>query len=174
MALIVDNLQVGDNPVGQWFPPCISFGGGYTSGVSVFRSSGSGLLFTFDAANDDEWSTNLVLRCNGIDYDGTNLKVRIYYQIPVSGGAGDNVKLNYDYAFLQLGENGNSKKTEFEDTIDVSAVVANQMQVYESSVLTGVVSAKVLQLNIERNSTGAGADTYGNDFDILGIELIKA
>lgn len=157
-----------------WQPPAINFGNGYTAGVSVFRSTGSGLLFTFDAASDDEWSANIPLDNNGIAYDGSNLKVRISYQIPVAGGGTDDIKLNYDYAFIKNGDNADLDKTEFTDTLDVSALAATSVTSYDSATLTGEAGATGLQISIERNSTGAGADSYGNDFDIIFIELIKA
>lgn len=157
----------------SWQPPAINIADGLFIGVSVFRSSGAGLLFTFDAASDDEASFNIPLKNNGIDYDGSDLKIVLLYQIPANGGGGDTVKLDVDYALIGVGDNADSEVTQFTDELDVSAILATTTTEHETTTLTGEINAKVLQLSIERNSTGVGADTYGNDFDLIGIEIKK-
>jgi len=162
---------------GGWIPPTLTLGDNATSGVGLFVNSGAGWQMSFDAGSDDDIYIEINLAHNGIEYDGSDLKLALDNQLfntaPVGG---DNVKWSVRYAFVMGDgtEDAESKLSgSFEDTIDVSARTANRLYEDELSTMTGEAGAKVLGISLTRNSTGGGSDTYGNAVDLFGLTLYK-
>lgn len=173
--LEVNNLKVGGNELGKWEAPPLSLGEGATSGVSIFRAFGGGLQYSFDSTSDDEWSVDKPLVNLGILYDGSDLQIEISYQLSSNGGVGDNVKLDTEYQIVNDGDDTDGAGTTINDTIDVSAQVSGQVYSYTlgTNLTGGTANDKELLMSILRNSTGAGADTFGGSIWFVGIKIIK-
>jgi len=171
--LIIDSVEQ-ENPA-QWFPPEINLGEGATSGVSILRALGGGLQWSFDSSSDDEWSVNKLLRNAGVDYDGSDLQIKIRYQLSSNGGGTDNVKLNLQYQLVTIGDDTDGLGTTINETIDVSSEVSGQIyeHTFGTNLTGGVLGDDELMFSIERNSTGAGADSYGGNVWVIGIEILK-
>jgi hypothetical protein len=112
---------------------------------------------------------------NGLDYDGSNLALRLHNQLFVLNGVGgDNVRWEVEYIFFLDGDDGvNKASTTFTFDVDYSTrTVANGLYTDIITGITGVAGAKELRIWLRRKNTDA-ADTYNQDVDFFGIDLIK-
>lgn len=171
MTLRVSSIEQ-ESPI--WTPPPLNLGNFATSGVSLFRAGAGGLQYGFDQSSDDEASTNIPLDWNGFTYDGSDVKLRIKYQLSATPDASDTVEFEVQYAFMDAGDDSDGAGTTFTDAIDQTSRVTGQ--VYDDllpTALTGVTGKKFLQLSIMRDAIGGGSDSYGGSIWVVSIELEK-
>jgi hypothetical protein len=166
-------ITAGAGGGGVWQPPSFTLGDGATSGVSVFANTGAGAYWSFDGASDDSWVGNIELSNNGIDYDGSNLALVLRWKISSAPSASDDVEWVVDYAFTKDGDNAQTEVTTNTDNVVVDGETVDLLFSTQLSTMTGEANADVIQLTITRNSTGAGADSYNGDAELLAIKLIK-
>lgn len=172
------SLQFVSEQSNEWQPPFIDLGSAFGSGAAALLNPGVGLQWSFDAVSDDEIVFNVDLVNNGVAYDGSDLKLKIHWQIfSTAPGAGDTVLWEVDYAFVKSDGTDNPGTIvdgNLTDSIVVDAMTASRQYTNDLSTMTGKSGAKTLQITLRRNSSGGGADDYPNAADIFGIELIKA
>lgn len=159
---------------GIWEMPNINLGDGVTSGVSVFRAGAGGIQYAFDGTSDDEWSSNTCLANNKILYDGSDLQLKISYQLSENPGAGDTVEFEVQYAFLTAGDNSDGAGTTFTDAIDQTGRVVDQ--IYTDILptnLIGVADKELLQLSIMRDALGGGSDSFPGSIWVVDIDIEK-
>jgi len=161
----------------SWRPPAITLGDLVANGATLYSNTGAGYQMSFDAASDDEALVNIHLSNNGVAYDGSDVKIHLHSQLfATAPGGSDNVKIEIDYAFIKA--DGTQDAETLKDgtvvmDIDVSSRTEDLLYGDISGVLTGLAGASQLQLTIRRNSTGAGADSYSNAWDLYALEIEK-
>lgn len=171
------SIYVTFNRANRWQPPQLTLGDIVTSGASLFANTGCGYQASFDASSDDEVLFNVPLRNGGLDYDGSDLALKIDWKLystpPIIGST---VEWQIDYAFIKDDGTQDAYTLVDDSTSDVIDVQARDEDVMYSDILStmsGVAGATVLLITLRRNSTGLGSDTYLNSADLYGIELIK-
>jgi hypothetical protein len=160
---------------GGWNPPNISIGQWLNNGASSFANTNAGFHRSFSQVANDEILTEVTLRNNGNDYDGSVLSFRIHWQLfNTTPTGGDNVIWELDAVLVANTENAEAKTaTLISTTIDVSARSANQLYTDTlSASLAGLAGAKILGLTLRRRSSGGGADTYPSACDVYGFEIV--
>ena len=157
----------------NWQPPVVPLGSVLENGVGTFFNNGSGIFYSLDNTGDSTIYFNCVLKSvAGVEYDGSNLAVKLICRKSIAGNG--TVGLILSSSILKDGENSQTKVTisPQQDTV-VDGWTANLQNNIILPTINGVIDGKVLQVSIERNSGGAGADTYNGDLNITGIEIIK-
>jgi hypothetical protein len=160
---------------GSWTPPNMSLSNWLNNGTSSLANANAGFQKSFDAVSNDEMLSQIDLRNNGIDYDGSGLSFKIVWQLfGTAPSGGDNVIWELDAVLVANGEDGDSKAAFLiSTTIDVSARTANQIYTDTlSASLAGVAGAKFLGLTLRRRSSGGGADSYPSAVDVFAFEII--
>lgn len=159
-----------------WQPPSISLGDLELNGVTMYLSDGAGYHCTFDANSSDEIVLNIHLDKNGTLYDGSELEICMNNQLFNSDPTGKNVIIVIDYAFVMPEgvDNANTKLSgSVEKEFDVNGRTANRLYCDHISGIEGEAGATQLQLTIKRKSSGAGSDTYPDDWDLYTLEIKK-
>jgi hypothetical protein len=159
-----------------WSPPTKDLSAYLGNGANTLANANAGFQKSFSATANDEVLAEITLFNNNVNYDGSDLQIRLRSQLfNTAPGGGDDVIWEVDYVFLQDGDDGDSKTaTLISDTIDVSTRTANQLYTdVISTNLTGLSGAHTLGLTIRRRSSGGGADSYPSAVDVFGIELLK-
>ena len=154
----------------DWSPTALSLGNGITNGSTFGVNSGAGNYLTFSSGSDNEFLINVSLNRNGVIYDGTPIRLELYWM--KFGNSGGTVGWELDYAFVNLGDDAYfaSDGTET-NLVDVTSL-ANQILTNDSfNAISGPVGSKTLQLTLRRNSTGTGSDSYTGDAEIYGLNL---
>ena len=156
----------------EWFPTAITLGDGFTNGATLSLNSGAGIYIDFDASSDDEILFNVSLDRNGLVYDGSDIKVELYWM--KFGATGGTVKWELDYAFVEIGDDAYSKVSGTDvQTVDVTALANQTLTSTSFNLISGNSGSKILQLTVRRNSRGAGADTYTGSAEVYGFNLEK-
>ena len=160
----------------DWQPPAVALGTLLSSGASFFINGGAGVYLAFDGASDDAvyFNDNLV-GANGAAYDGSNMQIKLHCRISTNGGVGDTVGLLVDYGIVVDGDNSSTTVTSIaQQNVDVSAELTDIGFNIILGVMTGVVGADTLLFTLTRNATGAGADSYAGQLEVISFELLKA
>lgn len=169
---------------GGWNPPKSSLEDWTRGNTAALTTAANGDLYFFFVENtgapggvpDPQITTKFHLgKENGLDYDGSNLALRLHNQLFILNGVGgDNVRWEVEYIFLLDGDDGvNKASTTFTFDVDYSTrTVANGLYTDVITGITGVAGAKELRIWLRRKNTDA-ADTYNQDVDFFGIDLIK-
>jgi hypothetical protein len=159
----------------DWKPNDIPLGVILTSGASFFINGGAGIYLSMSGAADDAFFFNLPLDNDGTAYDGSDLAIKIRCRLSQSGVALDTVGLLLDYAFIGNGDNSTTTVTNVAQVnTDVpTEVVDVQFDLQMTTMTGGVVGDHTLMVSVTRNSTGAGADAFGGNFEIISMELVK-
>ncbi len=159
-----------------WTPPNIELVG-VGNGASLFGANNAGYFRSFSSTADDEVLWTVLLNWQGIPYDGSNLGLRLFWQLFVNVPAGgDDVKWEVDYVYILSGgvDDPDSKAaTNNVDTIVVDARTDDVMYDDLLLTMTGLADAEVLSMTLRRNSTGGGADSYDGNTHLFGIRLEK-
>jgi hypothetical protein len=156
----------------EWFPTAITLGDGFTNRATLSLNSGAGIYIDFDASSDDEILFNISLDRNGLVYDGSDLKVELYWM--KFGATGGSVKWELDYSFISIGDDAYTKiDGQIVKEVNVTALTNQNLTNTMFDVISGPVGSKVLQLTVRRNSKGAGADTYTGSAEVYGFNLEK-
>jgi len=166
------DFQIVGRVTTDWSPTALSLGDGITNGATTSLNAGAGIYINFDAASDDELLYNVALDRNGVPYDGSDIIVELYWM--KFGASGGTVKWELDYAFTNLGDDAYSAVdgTEVND-VNVTGLGNQELTSNSFAAISGPAGAKILQLTLRRNSTGAGADTYTGDAELYGFNLEK-
>lgn len=186
-ALVLDsNGNIVETPTGDtiygaggvlsWQPPQIQLYAIATSGAIYAFNTGVGMYISMSGgAFDNKIIFNLYLKDgNGINYDGSTIKINIHCRISSNGVAGNTVGLILDYAFIKVGDNSMTKVT---NVAQQNVNVSSRLQDIEFEIsladMTGVALDDTLQVGITRNSNGGSADTYPGNLRITAIEILK-
>jgi len=163
------------NSSGAWQPMNVALDGFISSGASTFLNTNAGFQKSFSPTANNSVLAQIPLNHEGLDYDGSTLKLRLNWQLfNTIPAIASNVIWIVSYVFVTLGEDAESKlATTTSNVIDVSTRLPNILYVDDLNIMTGAIGDKVLNLTLTRLSSGAGSDTYTNSADIFGIELIK-
>jgi len=155
----------------KWAPTAITLGDlTLGTGTTVGNNIGSGNYVNFDSASDDTVRVNVSLERNGLQYDGSNIDVELYWM--KYGPTGGTVKWELDYTFIELGDDAYSKADgTFVETIDVTSLVDQTITSTKFPLISGNAGAKILQLTLRRNSTGPGSDTYTGSAELYATNL---
>jgi len=159
---------------GAWEPNDVPLGSLLASGASFFLNGGAGVYLSMSGTADDAFVLNSPLNNAGFLYDGSDLSIKLHCRLSSSGGVGDTVGLLLDYAVVKAGDNSTTTVTNVAQVdTDVSSEVADINFSIQMSTMTGVASGTTLMVTVTRNSTGAGADSFGGNLEIISLELIK-
>jgi hypothetical protein len=144
--------------------------GAYLGTASTFiNDSNAGFYWSFNAATDDEVLGNIPLT-GSVAYTGGDLRLVVKGRKNAAGTG--TVGLIVRYAFIKDGDNSATEVTTIaQQDITVDAETANVRFSTALGTMTGEASAETLLIGIERNSTGAGADTYAGNFEITDVRL---
>lgn len=159
-----------------WLPPSLDNSNFASLGASIVQNTGAGVHYVFDAASDDQIFGSINLHNNNIAYDGSDIQLVLSYQLSGSAIApGDNVIFNFSYSLVRADgtENANTKVTTVIHTINVESLTLDVLYTEAFPTITGLTSADILNITLERNSTGAGADTYDGDFNLFAMNLTR-
>jgi hypothetical protein len=160
---------------GGWTAPNTGLSKWLNNGASSFLNANAGYHRTFSSTANNEIVAEIDLRSGGIDYDGSGLSFKIHWQLfSTAPSGGDDVIWELDAVLLKDGDDGDSKvATAINTTIDVSARNADQLYTdFLSASLVGLAGAHTLGLTLRRRSSGGGADSYPNNVDLYGFEII--
>lgn len=169
------NFQIIGRVSTGWRPSPLSLGDGVSNGASLSPNSGAGYFANFEAGLDDEYMFNLALDKGGLEYDGSDVYIDLYWM--KFGATGGTVIWEIDYAFVSVGENAFTKiDATLSVTVDVTGITNQTLvrtRVPSSGFINGATNAKTLQLTLRRNSSGVGSDSYTGDAEIYGINVEK-
>jgi hypothetical protein len=158
----------------DWKPNSIPLGAINISGASFFINGGAGVYVSLDGSSDDVFFFNDSLSKDGNMYDGSDIALKLHCRLSSNGAVSDTVGLLLDYAIVKDGDNTTTTVTNVAQVnYDVSTEVADIMFDIQLTTMTGVADADTIMITVTRNSTGASADTYGGDFEIIGLEFVK-
>jgi hypothetical protein len=160
----------------EWQPPAVPLGSLHTDD-SMFKLNGSaGIYLAFDSGSNNAARFNTILHNADISYDGSDLKLQLYWRISQGGVEGDLVGWIVSYKFGSTGVDSDSGVTTLlQQDVDVSEKERNLDFVTDLGTITGVTGANSIYASIERNSTPlvTGSDTFPGDAEIMGIRIIK-
>lgn len=156
-----------------WMPNSIPLGSLLTSGASFFVNAGAGIYLSMSGASDDAFFFNDSLNKAGSLYDGSDIALKIHCRISSNGGVGDDVGLLLDYAIVKDGDNTSTTVTNVAQVdYDVSGEIQDEEFDIILTTMTGVVGGENAMVTVTRNSTGAGADSYSGNFEIISLEWV--
>jgi len=157
-----------------WKPPLLDITSVQVFNASYVANNGAGINLSFADAGTNQrllFNTSLV-GSNGIDYDGSDLALKLQWRISQDGVVGDTVIWKVEYAIIKLGDNSNTMVTTLADqNVDVSSESKNIDFSTTVGTMTGVVGGTVLMINLIRKST---SDTFTGNAKITKLELIKS
>ena len=166
------------NEATPWNPNSMqlnSWLGGTTAATLIANGNGAGFQYFFSSTANQSIITSVTLDNSGLVYDGSNLVLRIRWQlfVTIPGPGTDVVRWRVTYVFIGLGEDADSKVTT-QVVNDINVIARNPNQLYQDDLLTipGAIGAKLLSLKLERVGSNA-SDTYPNTADLFTVELIK-
>lgn len=162
-------------PTSTWRPNSIPLGSLLASGATYTINTGSaGVFISFSGTADDTIYFNDTLNKAGLDYDGSDLAIKIHMRIPTNGGAGDTVGWVLTYALYSNGDITNTGSTTLsQQNVDVSTWLADEQNEVTLGTMTGVSGADTIMITLTRNSSGAGADAYSGAAEVLALEFTK-
>ena len=170
--LTVDDIGVIVAPV-QWLPNSVPLGSVLPSGATFFINGGAGVYLSFSGTSDDAVYYNDSLT-KGLPYDGSDLAMKLHCRLSSNGVVGDTVGLIVDYAITKNGDNTTTTVTNIpQQNVDVSTELQDIEFDIVLGTMTGVLGGETLMFTLTRNSSGAGADTYAGNLEVIAMELIK-
>lgn len=145
--------------------------GAFLGTASVFvNDSDAGFYWSFDSTSDDKVQGNIPVGAANIAYTGGDLILRIKGRKSIAGNG--TVGLIVSYAFIKDGDNSATEVTIIaQQNIIVDGETANVRFTTDLGLMTGEAGADTLLIGIERNSTGASADSYGGNFEMTDLWL---
>lgn len=157
-----------------WNPPTIPLGALLASGASFFINGGAGVYLSFSGTADDTAFLNISLDFLGLNYTGVDLAIRLHWRLSANGGVGDTVGWVLSYALVGNGDNSTTTVTNVaQQDVDVSAEVEDINFSTQLGTMTGVLGADTLMVTLLRNSSGAGADSFSGNAELVSLEIIK-
>jgi len=167
--------------VNTWTTPNIGLSAGWLSvGGSDLLSGSAGYYRDFDPLDDDGIVNSITLKNDGIDYDGSDLQFKVFYQLfGVTPVVDDTIRLEIEVVLLSENDDANAiAKTTITTEIDVRGRVASNMYLDDlignltgnNQTLSGVSGAKTLQITFTRVGT---LDTYDGHMELYGLELTR-
>jgi len=157
-----------------WKPNSVPLGSVLSSGATFFVNGGAGVYLSFSGTADDSMLFNDSLSKGGNMYDGSDLKLKLHWRLSIDGGVGDTVGWIVDYAILKDGDNATTTITTIaQNNIDVSGELQDILFETTLGLMDGVANGEMIMLTLIRNSTGAGADSFSGNAEIIGLELVK-
>jgi hypothetical protein len=159
---------------GAWQPNSIPLGSLLTSGATFFLNGSAGVILSFSGVADDSAFFNDSLNKSGSTYDGSDLRLRLHYRISLNGTVGDTVGWLVSYKFSGDGTNSNIAPALIsQQNVDVSAELQDIDFTTDLGIMTGLAGADTIFVTLTRNSSGAGADTFGGSAEIVSLEWVK-
>ena len=160
-------------PAVSWNPPNVQLFDGFGSGsLTTVVNSGAGYNRYFNGTGTaGRLNFNIHLKNNGVDYDGSAIKIRLHNQI-FGANTGGSVSWTISYKFVTSNgtTNAETTATSVNTAIVVTGRTANFMYDDLLATITGTSGSDMLMLSITRN-TGGG--TNSDVIDAIGIELTK-
>lgn len=158
-----------------WKPMDLALDSWLSNGASTLLNGNAGFQKSFSATANNAVIAQIPLDHEGINYDGSSMRLRLSWQLFVTAPSpGDTVLWRLAYVFVAAGEDGDSLAA---TTVDTSIVLtgrsANQIYVDDLPVMTGNIGDKFLGVSLTRISSGGGSDTYSSTADVFAIEIIK-
>jgi hypothetical protein len=137
--------------------------------------NGAGAQYYFSATADNQIQTNITLDSLGVAYDGSDLKLRISWQLfNTNPSLTDTVVWRVRHVFVTDGEDADSKVVvSTNNTISVVGRLPNQLYTDDLNIMTGLPNAKLLFVGLSRLGSAGSGDTYTNTTDLFGVELVK-
>lgn len=155
-----------------WIPPKLNLNG-QNQGTQAFNAA-AGHLRTFGANQDDAIRWNVELAHGSIPYDGSNIIFSKRWQLYTAPAAGNTVRWELDYAFVNDGDDQLSLiDGTIVNNLTVDARTARQQYTDSFTAISGAAGSTHLQLTLRRNGTGTSSDTYGGDADLYNVRLSK-
>ncbi len=157
-----------------WCPPSCSpyvVGSGATL---TLTSDAEGYKFGWNNSMNDKVFHNIALfdAVSQLEYDASDVEMTIYYYTPTTSTLDVSMALNYNI----LGDDDNFETggvTQIVNVIDLDGNTANELATHTfTTSMSGVASDTMLKMNFERLGS-AGADTYTDDFFLVGFILKK-
>lgn len=162
---------------GGWQPPHMTLSSWWDSTAARLANANAGFQISFSPSANQDMRCQVSLDKNGVAYDGSNLRLRLHWQLFNSApGVGDDVLWRVSYVFLLDGDDGDSKAaTTVDNVILVESRTQNQLYTDDLNIMTGVANARTLAITLTRQSSGAPpVDSYSDFVDVFGAEIIKA
>jgi hypothetical protein len=168
------DFQITGRVSTDYKPNSVPLGSILVSGAAFFVNGGAGIYLSMSGATDDSFYFNDSLSKEGNTYDGSDLALKIHCRLSTNGTTSDTVGLILAYAFVKNGDNSTTTvTTESQVDYDVSTEVQDVEFNITLNTMTGVADAETIMVSVTRNSTGAGADAYGGNFEITALEFVK-
>jgi hypothetical protein len=166
---IIKNLSIQ-----EYQPPIVPILSGHLSGGSnVNPNAGQGFHVHLNGTGSPaRLDYNIPLKNNGINYDGSTLKIVISFQMYNSNSGGDvGFEIIGKYVTADGLTNAESSAIPITTSVNVTGRGVNVLYKDEIANFSGGVNSDYLMLTIKR-LTGGGYNS--NQIDAIGIELIKA
>lgn len=155
-----------------WQPPVMHLGSVLVSGATWYINGGAGVYLSFSATATNSMFFNFSLHgANGVEYDGSNVEIRLHCRIPNNNNG--NVRISVDYGFIRDGDDSTTTVTNIADfNHSVNSETTDDTFHIDSGTMTGVANAHTLMVTIQRLGAHAN-DTYGSALEVVDLEIIK-
>lgn len=162
----------GPSGSASWMPNSVPIGSILSGGATFFINGGAGVYLSFSGNSNDLIFINSALDNTQV-YDGSNLALEIHWKISSNGGVGDVVDWIVEYAIITQNGDTNASTTAATQSIDVSTILQDELIVTQLTTIPGVTNGKVILINLTRNASGPGSDSYAGNAEILSMQIIK-
>lgn len=157
-----------------WQPRSIALYSLAGSGATFLSNGQYGIVCSFSNTANDRVLYSDALGNTVSPYDGSNFRLRLHYVLSATAGAADTII--FDQAVRLLGDGGSTQLVVVEQatTINLPAnQLADTMLTADLAIVTGAVGAHTLMFGLTRRSSGAGADSYGGNVELISVEIVK-
>lgn len=160
-----------------WMPPSIPMGALLTvdSGFYI-DDSGTGIYLAMFGNSDSTIYHNDTLNrgAGDMQYDGSDLAVRLHCKLSQAPSAGDDVGFIVSYAFIKDGETTAAKSITLPQAdYLIDDKIALQEFELVLPTMAGELGGDTFLITIERNATGGQSDGYNGDLRILSMNFEK-
>lgn len=177
--LPVDGEGTIDIPVEQppnfWVPPTVDIRDWVGNGSQEAINTNIGFHREFRQNKNDELRGNTNLFFGPLAYDGSDLFVRIIWQLTSSPVSGKTVKWDLDFALVKADgtEDAETKSNGALTTgeIDISSFTPNRLVTTDFPVMDGELNAVLLEMNLSRDGS---TDSYNKVVHLFATVLFKA
>jgi len=154
-----------------WQPPTVEIGAGINNGINTsVNTAGAGFNKWFTGTGTaGKILFNIPLFNNGLNYDGSGIRLNILWQL-FSANGGGNVPFQVTYKFVKSNGtvNAESGATVSTATINVTGRTPDRLFKDELLIFNGTAGDSMLMITLQRN-TGGGLNS--NIADLIGIQL---
>jgi len=154
----------------EWFVPGKSNLTHFQNNIVTTEAS-AGFYYTFRDGFNTITAYNVPLDNGTIPYDGSDLKLHIYTQlVTTNGGPGDEIDWKIEHQYRGIDDFVHEASVTGLVSTDVSSFNADELNDVEVIIMSGVLDAKILFIEVNRIGT---TDAYNDDIDLFGIFLEK-